>query len=577
MMVVAAQSNILTIDDVNKTLEDSLKTVFESERFKDLLDVMSRVKAYSLNNQILIVAQNPQSTMVMGFNEWQKLGRFVQKGEKGLKILAPVVNQMDKEKIDPQTKQPMKDSQGNIQTEKRNVIRGFRPVTVFDVSQTEGKEIPSVRDFISRQMADDSYISQLYSDYKDYLVDNKGINVSEQETEKGVGGWYRRDTGEIAISTNTNENNTDKFRVLIHEYAHSLLHNDESDMKDLPRGHKEAQAESVAYVVSNYYGLDSSAVSSGYIATWSQDMQLARQALTEIQEVANTIIEQVDALQKDKIQSFYKDQTQDYEDVKKHLIEKVGLSEKAFDQNEKTPTQIQMINKENGYILSGKLEYSERTQMFYMRTNRNLIEPVSELAKDGKLAMLNIEKELGKVNNITEYSRIPDHFEVKKIRNGPYVVQSASGQDIISKGFEKKGDAQEFQMRASISQTLHQDTFFKKELKTKDLQSEMNEVTTEVERQINQSVGQYLSHHSKKPLNLQGTSGITIGWTLLKNPQIKTIDDLKEFASKNKHVPTYTKLPEALENLQETTQTEEKTSVKKRAKDNAELERSMDR
>jgi uncharacterized Zn finger protein (UPF0148 family) len=550
-MAVATQSNALTIDDVNETLENSLKDVFESDRFTDLLDVMSRVKEYSLNNQILIVAQNPESTMIMGFKEWQKLGRFVQKGEKAIKILAPVVNKMDMEKIDPISKKPVIDNTGNVVKEKKSVIRGFRTVSVFDVSQTEGKEIPSVRDFISRQMEDDSYVSKLYSDYKDYLVETKGLDIAEEETEKGVGGWYNRADEKIVISTNTNVNNTEKFRVLIHEYAHSLLHNEESEMKNLPRGHKEAQAESVAYVVSNYYGLDTSSVSTGYIATWSQDMKLAKQALAEIQEVANTIIDDVGHLQKEQIKGFYQDQTKDYEEAKKYLIEKVGISEKAFDPLEKTETQLQLINKENGYMLSGKLEYSERNQMFYLRSNRNLIEPLSDLSKDGKLAVLNVEKNLGQVNGISEYSRIPEHYSVKKLRNGPYVVQSASGQNIISKGFEKRGEAQEFQMRGSISQSLHQHTFFKKALNTKELQNELHEVTTEVERQINESVSQYLSHHSKKAVSLSNSSGISIGWTVLKNPTVKNIEQLKEFSSNNKHVPGYKQLPEEIEKLQE--------------------------
>lgn len=559
-MAVATKSNVLTVEDVNKTLEDNLQSVFESERYTDLLEVMSRVKAYSLNNQILIVAQNPESTMVMGFNEWQKIGRFVQKGETGLKILAPVVNKLDMEKIDPTTKKAMVDQQGNVVKEKKDVISGFRPVTVFDVSQTEGKEIPSVRDFINREMADDSYISKLYSDYKDYLVETKNLDIKEAATEKGVGGYFRPATDEIVISTNTNENNTQKFRVLIHEYAHALLHHKDSDMKDLDRGHKEAQAESVAYVVSNYYGLDLSPISSGYIATWAQDMKLAKLALSQVQEVSNAIIDDVDRLQKDKIQNFYQDQTKEYSEAKTYLIEHVGLSEKAFDPLEKTDTQLQLINKENGYIMSGKLEYSDRNQMFYLRTNRNLIEPLSELARDGKLAVLNTEKELGKINEYTGYSRIPEHFSVKKLRNGPYVVQSQSGQDIISKGFEKRGEAQEFHMRASISQSLHQHTYFKKELNTKELQTEMNDVTTMVERQINTSVGQYLAHHSKKTLSLQNSGGISIGWTLLRNPTIKTLDQLKEFADTNKHVPTYKQLPEAVAGIKSEPKTQRKES-----------------
>lgn len=576
-MAVATRSSVLSVEDVNKTLEDSLESVFQSDRFNDLLEVMSKMKNYSLNNTLLIVAQRPQATMVMGFKEWQKLGRFVDRGEKSIKILAPMIGKKEKEKLDPLTNKPQLDQKGNVITEKQNVIRGFRPVSVFDVSQTSGKEIPSVRDFIAREMEEDSYMSKLYNDYKTFLVDTKGVDVQEAETETGVGGYFNRATDEIVISTNNNDNNTAKFRVLVHEYAHALLHHKESDMKDLPRGHKEAQAESVAFVVSNYYGLDSTAVSAGYIATWSKDMELARKALNEIQTVANEIIDDVDRLQKEKINSFYKDQSKDYEEAKEFLVNKIGVSEKAFDPNEKEETQLQLFNKDNGYVLSGRLEYSEKNEMFYLRTNRNLIEPLSELSQEGKLKVLNVEKELGKLKDFTEYSRIPDHYEVKKVRNGPYLIQSANGQDIISKGFEKREDAKDFHLRSSISQALHQSTFLKKELSTKGLHADLQQVSQEIETQINECVGAYLTHHGKKQLNLTGDSGITVGWTLLKNPNIKTLNDLENFSSDHKHVPSYTKLPEALKEIKEVTNEKPKEMLVKKTVDTVELEQSIER
>lgn len=562
-MATATKAGVMSVEDVNKTLEDTLDGVFKSDRFMDLLNVMSKMKSYSLNNTLLIVAQQPQSTMVMGYKEWQKLGRFVEKGEKGIKILAPLVGKVEQEKVDPVSKQPVLDSKGVPETEEARVLKGFRLVSVFDVSQTNGKEIPSVRDFISREMANDDYMSKLYQDYKTFLVDTKEVDISEKETEKGVGGYFNRETEEIVISSTANVNDTEKFRVLIHEYAHALLHNKESTMKDLPRQHKEAQAESVAYVVSNYYGLDSSAVSAGYIATWSQDMKLAKQALQEVQEVANTIIEDIDQLQKEKIKSFFKDQEKDYQEAQTYLIDKVGLSKDVFEPNQQKQTHLQLINIENGYMLSGKLEYNPKNENFYLRTNRNLIEPLSELSRDGKLRVLNVEKELDVAKDISAYTRVPEHFEVKKVRNGPYLVQSANGENIISKGFEKKTDAKEFHLKIGMAQALHESTMYKRELKNSSLNTEINQAEYEISKNINQSVGDYLSHFSKKPLQLSSNSSITVGWTLLKNPSIKTLDDLKEFSEKHKHVPTYTKLPEALKDIQE---------VSKEKKENTKIE-----
>lgn len=546
-----ASPKLLSVDDVNKTLEKSLSDIFSNERFQDLLNVMANTKTYSLNNTILIMAQRPSATMVMGYKDWQKLGRQVQKGENGIRILAPSIKKIDMEKIDSVTQKPVIGKDGKPETERKDVLTGYFQVSVFDVEQTDGKEIPQVRDFISRNMQEDDYISKLYGDYKTFLNDTKDQSVEEQPTEKGVGGWFSRSTGEIVISSTENDNDTEKFRVLIHEYAHSLLHHKESDMKDLPRGHKEAQAESVAYVVSKYYGLDSEDVSTGYIATWSQDMKLAKQALKEIQDVANTIIDDVDRLQKEQIKGFYVDQTKDYEEAKKHLIDYHGVNEKAFDPETKAETRLQLINKENGYMLSGKLEYNPKTEMFFLRTNRNLIEPLSELSKEGKLAVLNVEKELDQLKEITEYSRIPEHYEVKKIRNGPYVVQSATGQNIISKGFENKEDAKEFQDRSAIAQALHQSTMLKYEKNNEQLRDNMQNVTQDIEGQINKSVGNYLSVHSGKEVRPIGPSGTTIGWTLLKNPSLKTMEDLKEFADKNKHVPSYTKLQDAIVHVED--------------------------
>ncbi|NUH84746.1 hypothetical protein HUN92_13555 [Bacillus firmus] len=546
-----ASPKLLSVDDVNKTLENSLSDIFSNERFQDLLNVMANTKTYSLNNTILIMAQRPSATMVMGYKDWQKLGRQVQKGENGIRILAPSIKKKDMEKIDPTTQKPVIGKDGKPETERKDVLTGYFQVSVFDVEQTDGKEIPQVRDFISRNMQEDDYISKLYGDYKNFLNDTKDQSVEEQPTENGVGGWFNRSTGEIVISSTENNNDTEKFRVLIHEYAHSLLHHKESDMKDLPRGHKEAQAESVAYVVSKYYGLDSEDVSTGYIATWSQDMKLAKQALREIQDVANVIIDDVDRLQKEQIKGFYTDQTKDYEEAKKHLTDYHGVNEKAFDPETKAETRLQLINKENGYMLSGKLEYNPKTEMFFLRTNRNLIEPLSELSKEGKLAVLNVEKELGQLKEITEYSRIPEHYQVKKIRNGPYVVQSATGQDIISKGFEKKEDAKEFQDRSAIAQALHQSTMLKYEKNNEQLRDNLQDVTQDIEEQINKSVGNYLSVHSGKEVRPIGPSGTTIGWTLLKNPSLKTMEDLKEFADKNKHVPSYTKLQDAIVHVED--------------------------
>ncbi len=561
-MVAATSTGMLTVEDVNKTLEDTLNDVFKSNRFQDLLKVIANMKSYSFNNTLLIAAQKPEATMVKGFKEWQKEGRFVDKGEKGLRILAPLVGKVQMEKIDKETKKPVIDSKGNAITEDKKVIKGFKMVSVFDVSQTSGKEIPSVRDFISREMSNDEYMSQLYRDYKSFLTDTRGMDIKEAETDKGVGGYYRRSTDEIVISSTTNTNDTEKFRVLVHEYAHYSLHNENSEMKNLPRGHKEAQAESVAFVVSNYYGMDSADISAGYIATWAQSMTLAKQAITEIQSVANSIIEDVDHLQKEKIMNFYKDQSKDYDEAKTMLLDKVGLSEKVFNAANAEETRLQLIHKENGYILSGKIEYNEKNENFYLRTNRNMIEPLSELSENGSLKVLKVEKELGKMNSITEIGYIPGHFEIKDAQNGSFVIQSKAGETVISKAFAEKVDAEKFQLRAAVSQSLHETTMIKNELKFAKLNEDLQRTSNEVNNQVNQSVGNYLSVNSGKTVKLEGESGVTVGWALLKNPKVNTLSELETFSKEHKHVPSYKKLPEALNQIHESEKKSDKVIVK---------------
>ncbi|MFS0783364.1 ArdC family protein [Bacillus sp. 1P06AnD] len=543
--MAAPAAKKLTVDDVNKTLENSLKNIFESDRFKDLLNVMANTKNYSLNNTILIMTQNPESTMVMGYKDWQKLGRHVTKGQKSIKILAPSIKKMEMEKIDPISKSPVQGKDGKVITEEKKVITGYLTVSVFDINQTEGKEIPSVRDFTNRNMAEDEYMSKLYHDYKAFLTESKGMVIDEATTD-GSGGYYVPSTNEIVISTNVNQNDTQKFRVLVHEYAHAQLHNKQSEMHNLPRGHKEAQAESVAFVVNKYFGLDTSDISTGYIATWAADIKLAKQALGEIQKNANFIIDEIELLQKEKIKSFYTEQSKDYEEAKAVLTSHWKVPEKAFDPSTKEVTQLQLINKDNGIILSGKLEYSEKQDNYYLRTNRNLIEPLSDLSKNGKLAVLNVEKNLDKIEEISEYNRIPDQYTVRKIRNGPYVVQSTAGKDIISKGFEKKADAEHFKLRASIGQSLHQKSFFNAERENLQLKDEMIRIVSVVESQINSTVGDYLSHHSNADISIVGPGGAAVGWALLKNPAIRDVDQLNEFAEKNKYIPSYKGLQEAI-------------------------------
>lgn len=135
-------------------------------------------------------------------------------------------------------------------------------------------------------------------------------NAEDFKENPNVRGYYDRVNHEIRINPAI-PNSTLKFKTLVHEYAHSQLHRMDSPLKDLPRGHKEAQAEATAFMVTKYYGLDTEAYSAGYIATWTKDVKLAKQALGEIQKTANNIIREIDHLNREHIQEVIKTQPND--------------------------------------------------------------------------------------------------------------------------------------------------------------------------------------------------------------------------------------------------------------------------
>lgn len=550
-----SNAGFMTLQDVNEKLEKGLKEIFQSERYKEMLEVMSKFHNYSLNNSILIMIQRPNATMVKGFRQWQELGRNVNKGEKAIKILAPMFKKVEQEKIDQVTGKPILDENGKPITEKREVLIGFRNVNVFDIEQTNGKELPSVRDFINRDLQDDKSISKLYHDFFQYIEKNTPYSIREEFLEDGVGGYYRPATNEIVISTNINKNDTQKFRVLIHEFAHAKLHNKESEYKNIPRGHAEAQAESVAYIVSNYYGLDTNDVSVGYIATWANDLKLARQALNEVQKVSSQIIDILDDLQREKLIEFYNQSGKQYEEVANSLKQNFGIDLKKLDK-ENPNLQLEILQKDRGLVLSGVLSYSEKTDKFHVRLYNNRIIPLEEFHKSGDYAVLNKEKEKDKVflYNEKEYNRAKD-FKVTKVADKKYVVTDLNNEP-VSKEFKTQKEAKKHLLRVDMTQLLHHQSYLRSLLPhLKDEHKvEINKQIDLLTKDINSSVATYLTHGikgTKNKLNLENNEGATIGWTLIKRPTLTTYDELKSFANNTKHMPSYANLRKALENISE--------------------------
>ena len=307
---MAENRNAQQVREITDKLEQGIKELFESERFKEYLRTMSKFYNYSFNNTLLIAMQKPDATLIAGFTSWQRnFDRHVMKGEKGIKILAPAPYkaQEEREKIDPATQKPVLDADGKPVTETVEIMRpAFKVVSVFDVSQTDGKELP---DIMVDQLTGDV---ERYEDFWRVLKEVSPVPVALEKIEGGAHGYYHLVDKRIAIDEGMSEMQT--IKTLIHEIAHAKLHAVDPDTKTAPedkkdRHTKEVEAESVAYTVCQRYGIETSDYSFGYIAGWSSDKETKelKSSLETIRSTAAEMIESIDAKLKELVAS--KEQT----------------------------------------------------------------------------------------------------------------------------------------------------------------------------------------------------------------------------------------------------------------------------
>lgn len=276
------------VREITEQLEKGIKDMFTSEKYMDYLNTMSKFHGYSLNNTLLIAAQNPKASLVAGFKSWEKnFERHVKRGEKGIKILAPspYTKKVLQEKVNPDTGEMILDKNGNPVKEETEIkLTSFRVVSVFDVSQTEGKELPSVAHDLQDNIKD-------YPLYIQALEQVSDVPIAFEEINGSAHGYYSHATDSIAIQSGMSESQT--VKTMIHEIAHSILHNDNvPDAKEKDRQTKEVEAESVAYTVCKHFGIDSSDYSFGYIAGWSADKELneLKSSLETIRKTSSGLI-----------------------------------------------------------------------------------------------------------------------------------------------------------------------------------------------------------------------------------------------------------------------------------------------
>ena len=286
------------LKEITDRLEQGITELFDSERYKEYLRVMSKFHNYSFNNTLLIAMQKPDASLIAGFTAWKnQFQRNVKKGEKGIKIIAPSPFKIkqETEKIDPQTQKPVIGRDGKPVTEEKEItIPAYKVVSVFDVSQTEGKELPDIAvDALTGDV-------EQYSDFFAALEKTSPVPIGFEKIEGGAHGYYHLEDKRIALDEGMSELQT--LKTAIHEIAHAKLHDiDLNAPKDeqqprIDRRTREVEAESVAYTVCQHYGLDTSDYSFGYVAGWSSGRELAelKSSLETIRSAAADIINSID-------------------------------------------------------------------------------------------------------------------------------------------------------------------------------------------------------------------------------------------------------------------------------------------
>lgn len=269
-------------------LEEGVEEIFTSGKYMEYLTVMSHFHNYSFNNCMLIAWQRPDATLVAGYRAWQdKFGRHVKKGERGIRILSPIV-------VKGKLPEDEQHDTGDPDAEKAEAKRlvGFRLATVFDVSQTEGRDLPSMG------------VDELQGDVGEFETVMDAIGkiskypISFEEISGGAKGFFSHaDPKRIVIQEGMPQAQT--LKTAVHELAHSVMHDFEPEYKSRPlpdRNTREVQAESVAFVVSNWLGLDTSDYSFGYIASWSSGKEISelRASLDDVRLASHGIIDGIE-------------------------------------------------------------------------------------------------------------------------------------------------------------------------------------------------------------------------------------------------------------------------------------------
>ena len=289
----AAEARKAEMEEITSKLEKGVKDIFDGANYQQYLNFCAKLPRYSVNNQILIMMQKPDATMCQSFTNWKEVNRHVRKGEKGIRILAPAPYKMQKEqeKMDASGKTVLDKDGEPVKETVEVTINAFKPVSTFDVSQTEGEPIPSPG--VDELTGSVEGYETLLAAIKEVVP----VPISFEQIDSGAKGFYHLEENRIVVQEGMSEAQT--VKTLLHEASHQALHSKEamdSAGEKKSKNQKETEAESVAYVVCQHYGIDTSDYSFPYVATWSADKEVPelKASLDTIRRTASELIVKID-------------------------------------------------------------------------------------------------------------------------------------------------------------------------------------------------------------------------------------------------------------------------------------------
>ena len=430
-IVLTSEKPADKLKEITDRLEQGITELFESERYKEYLRVMSKFHNYSFNNTLLIAMQKPDASLVAGFSSWKNnFGRNVMKGEKGIKIIAPspFTVKQEVEKTDPQTGKPVIGKDGKPVTEEKEIkVPAYKVVSVFDVSQTEGRELPDIA------------VDELTGDvdrFKDFfaaLEQASPVPIGFEKIEGGAHGYYHLEEKRIAIDEGMSDLQT--LKTAIHEIAHAKLHDidlnapKEEQKPRVDRRTREVEAESVAFTVCQHYGLDTSDYSFGYVAGWSSGKELAelRGSLETIRSTAAEMINAIDghfaelqkAQEKEKAQPQHEGNTPEQKSetqAKDAPREKAAMPEYIY----KIEANPRSDSRENLSFLQAYLPQGDGTaaigDVLYIGTPEKCRELLGQL-NAGELTQGEVKELYAKAQEQPETGR-DDTFSIYQLKDG---------------------------------------------------------------------------------------------------------------------------------------------------------------